>query len=265
LASRYGREAFATVDVWNDSIAKIISHRSVRKFIPSQLPEGTLELLIAAAQSAATSSNLQLWSVVAVEDADRRRALSIIAGGQAHVREAPVFLAWIVDLSRLARVAEVRGIEHEGLDYLEMFVMAVIDTALAAQNAVVAAESMGLGTVYIGALRNRPAEVAELLHLPPKSFAAFGLCVGVPDRTQQAGIKPRLPQSVVLHRETYGSIEDKAIDGYDQSMSDFYSEQGMNVTDGWSRHSARRVASPRALLGRERLREVLSALGFDLR
>jgi nitroreductase len=69
-----------------------------------------------------------------------------------------------------------------------MFLMAAIDTALAAQNAVVAAESLGLGTVYIGALRNQPERVAQVLGLPHKSFAVFGLCVGHADPEQPTGV-----------------------------------------------------------------------------
>ncbi|MFM7366911.1 MAG: nitroreductase family protein, partial [Sphaerospermopsis kisseleviana] len=159
------------------------------------------------AQSASTSSNLQTWSVVAVEDGNRKEELSKLANNQAHIRQSPLFLVWLADLARLTNIAESRGLPHEGLDYLEMFLMAAIDAALAAQNAVVAAESLGLGTVYIGALRNKPQEVAQILNLPPHVVAVFGLCVGYADPVVKVAIKPRLPQSVVLHREIYNLAE----------------------------------------------------------
>ncbi|HTB76183.1 MAG TPA: nitroreductase family protein, partial [Polyangiaceae bacterium] len=146
-----------------------------------------------------------------------------------------------------------------------MFVMAIVDATLAAQNAVVAAESLGLGTVYIGGLRNHPERVAELLRLPPMSFAVFGLCIGWPARKSEV-VKPRLPQKVVLHRETYAaSGPSDGIDEYDAVMEEFYARTGMGVAGGWSRHSAERISSPAALRGRDRLSSALQLLGFPLR
>lgn len=267
FGERYGSEGAAPrFEQWNEVIESLLGHRSVRRYVQKPLPEGTLEILVAAAQSAASSSNLQLWSVLSVQDADRRRRLAELAGGQAHVRECGLFLVWLADLRRLGDLAEHRGLGRKGLDYLEMFVMAVVDVALAAQNAVVAAESLGLGTVYIGALRNHPEAVAAELGLPPQVFATFGLCIGWPDPAYPASIKPRLPQEVVLHHEQYGAFERSigALDAYDQIMERFYAKERMGVQGSWSRHSAARVESAQALRGRAQLRAALSAMGFEL-
>ena len=67
LALRYGEDSIPAAGAWNDAIALLLSHRSIRGYRPDALPAGTLETLIAAAQSAATSSNLQTWSVTAAE------------------------------------------------------------------------------------------------------------------------------------------------------------------------------------------------------
>lgn len=64
-------------------------------------------------------------------------------------------------------------------------------------------ESLGLGSVYIGAIRNAPKQVAEELALPPRVLPVFGLCAVCADPDAPAEIKPRLPQSVVLHRDRY--------------------------------------------------------------
>jgi nitroreductase len=250
------------------ALEPLLAHRSVRRYLPQALPEGTLELLVAAAQSASSSSNLQLWSVIDVQDPERRRALSEVASGQAHIRECGAFLVWVADLHRPTELANARGIAHEGLSYLEMFLMASIDTALAAQNAVVAAEALGLGVVYIGALRNDPERVAQILGLPARSFAVFGLCVGWPHPDAEGDVKPRLPQQVVLHRDTYANVAEQraSVDAYDLSMADFYAEQRLSAPEGgWSVHSSLRVASVAALRGRDRLRLALNALGFELR
>ena len=125
---------------------------------------------------------MQLWSAIAVSDPAKKKVLAEIAGGQKHIEQCPLYIAWVADLSRNERLSEAEKANFESLPYLETFMVACIDAALAAQNAVVAAQSLGLRTVYIGAMRNDPARVAELLGLPPRAFVVFGLCVGYADR-----------------------------------------------------------------------------------
>jgi nitroreductase len=265
LHARYGAGAAPATGHLNQVLRSLIGHRTVRAYLPDALPAGTLETLVAAAQSAATSSNLQLWSVIAVEDAGRKSRLAQVTGGQAHIEKAPLLLVWLVDLSRGDRMAAARGKTMEGGDYLESFVVAAIDTALAAQNAVVAAEAMGLGTCYIGALRNDPERVAAELGLPPRVMAVFGMCIGREDPARPAAIKPRLPQPVVTFRERYTpESELEQIASYDNTMAAFSREQGMGDVS-WSDRVFARLGTYKGLYGRERMRSMLKALGFELR
>ncbi len=250
---------------WNDTLATILNHRSVRAFLPRPLPAGTLDLLIAAAQSASTSSNLQLWSVVAVEDPDRKARLSELAGQQKFIRDAPLLLVWLCDHARLSAIAAERQTPVEGMDYLEEFIVGIVDAALAAQSATIAAESLGLGCVYIGAMRNLPEQVVAELGLPPRVFAVFGMSVGYPDPAGETGVKPRLPRQVPLHREQYGSAnQEPDITRYNGTVRTFQREQGMREQD-WTQQSIDRVKDAAALRGRDRMRETLRALGFELR
>lgn len=265
IRERYGSNAFNLEHLWNETLATLLSHRSVRAYLPDPLPSQTLETLIAAAQAAATSSNLQTWSVVAIEDPARKNTLAQLAGNQAHISQCPLFLVWLADLARLDYLAAQRDLSAAGLNYLEMFVTAVVDATLAAQNATISAESLGLGTVYIGGIRNQPEQVAKTLELPPHLFAVFGLCVGYPDLAKLTAVKPRLPQAAVLHRETYNlAQQDAAITEYNEVMQQFYESQQMNVAGDWVEHSLKRVATAQALGGRDRLREQLHRLGFPL-
>ncbi|TWB77276.1 nitroreductase [Nitrospirillum amazonense] len=252
-------------DQWNDLLTGLLSHKSVRAYRPDPLPQGTLETLVAAAQSAPTSSNLQAWSVVAVTDAERKGRFAAWAANQAHIEQAPLFLVWLADLSRLDTLAKAKVGEAAGLDYLETLIVAITDATLAAQNAVVAAESLGLGTVYIGALRNETEAVAQELGLPPKVLPLFGLCVGYADPARPTGIKPRLPQSVVLHHERYDATgAEAAIADYDGQVRAYYAEQGIAAPD-WSETVTNRVRGPAALTGRHRLRQTLLDFGCPLR
>jgi len=265
LFRRYGRQAPDVQRAWNDVLTGLLAHRSIRAYLPDKLPDGALEAIIAAAQSAPSSSNLQTWSVVVVEDEARKARLSAHAGGQAHIRQAPLFLVFLSDLSRTERLAREAKRPAEGLRYLETFLISVIDAALAAQNAVVALESLGLGAVYVGALRNKPNEVARELGLPANVAPVFGLCVGYADPAVQSAVKPRLPQEVVVHRETYQArARDKGIAAYDAVLRDFQIAQGLPVI-GWIEAVLKRLGSIQALNGRDKLQAELKALGYELR
>ena len=264
LARRYGA-AIPAAGPWNETIATLLDHRSVRGFLPDPVPPGTLETLIAAAQSAATSSNMQLWSAIAVTDPAKRKVLAEIAGDQKHIEQCPLYVAFIADMSRNERMSLAERVTFENLPYLETFMVACIDAALAAQNAVIAAESLGLRTVYIGAMRNDPAKVHELLGLPQKAFVVFGLCVGHADPRSKNEIKPRLPQSTVLHHERYDAApEARDRPAYDAEMAQFSARNEMQATT-WTARMLNRMGPIKSMNGRERIRATLARLGFEIR
>jgi nitroreductase len=233
VSSRYADDAL-TLHARSAVLDLQLAHRSVREFAPGDVTDDHLRAMVAAAQSAPTSSNLQPWSVVVVRDRERKARLATYAAGQRFVEEAPVLLVWVADLSRARRLAARAGTVVDAADYLETTIIGFVDTALAAQNAVVAAESLGLGTVFVGAIRNHPDKVAAELGLPPHAVAAFGLAVGVPDPTESAGIKPRLPQAAVVHHERYDAeAADAHIPGYDARLAAYNQRYGL-PEGGWS-------------------------------
>lgn len=248
---------------WNEVLATQLAHRSVRKFLPDKLSDDQLRAIVAAASSAASSSNLQLWSVVAVTDRDRLGRIASLAGDQDAVRNAPLLLVWVADLARAGRIAEQRDRDLVNAGFVESALLGVVDATLAAQNAALAAESLGLGTVYIGAIRNHPTRLAEELNLPAHSFAVVGLVVGHPDPAESAEVKPRLGVDVVLHREQYDlAAQEAGIAEYEARISAFYREQGL--PDSWTDRVVGRFATRGALGVREGLREALERRGLDL-
>jgi nitroreductase len=265
LARRYGAEAAPAVGPWNEHLDLLLSHRSIRGYRSDPVPAGTLETLMAAAQSAASSSNLQLWSAVVVRDSTTKVELAKVAGGQKHIEQCPLFLVWLADLSRNERIAGEANVTLEAPPHFETFLVAAIDAALAAQNAVIAAESLGLSTVYIGAMRNDPLRVRQLLGLPDQTMAVFGLCVGhaAPDTDNE--VKPRLPQPAVVYSEKYGNPEEPGLRAeYDRLMTEFSERQGMGAVS-WSRRVLDRLGPLKSMNGRERLVGTLKAMGFPLR
>jgi FMN reductase (NADPH) len=253
----------------NPTLELVRRHGSVRKYRPELIPAEAIETIVSAAQRTSTSSNLQVYSVVAVTDAAKRARLAALCGNQEHVAQAPVFLAWCADLARLDRACELRGYTQV-TDYVENFLVAAVDAAIAAQSAALAAESLGLGICYIGSIRNNTRAVIDLLELPRLVFPVTGMTVGWP--AAEPLVRPRLPLQSVLHWDRYSREgQDEALAGYDLAMAatGIYGGRQVPVPGkpevmedyGWTEHSARRVAQ--AL--RTDLREVLERQGFALK
>lgn len=217
----------------NETIELLKSHRSIRKFKGQRLGQSTIEELVRAGQAAATSSFLQACTVIQVEDPDKRAQLAEWAGGQAYVADAAAFLVFCADMKRHQLCCEMHQAEMQS-GFTEQFITATADCALFAQNVAIAAESLGLGIVYIGGLRNRIDQVAELLQLPELVYPVFGLCLGHPD--QDPEVKPRLPLDVVLKKDGYDDSGDlERIRAYDEDVREYYrTRTGGNKEMSWS-------------------------------
>ncbi len=246
----------------------ILAHASVRRYKPDPIPAPLVETLVRAGQRASTSSNMQTYSVVATTNKEKRLALSKIAGGQKHVAQAPLFLTWCADRFRLERACELRGYT-QNIGTMENFLVAAVDAAIAAQNTALAAESLGLGICYIGAIRSDPAAIIKLLKLPKGVFPITGMTIGYP--ATETHTRPRLPQKSILHWETYQQNQDESLLAYDQAMikTGIYKnrqvpipeKEGETESYGWMEHTARRVSQEI----RSNLRAEIEKQGFGLR
>ncbi|MEW4371157.1 oxygen-insensitive NADPH nitroreductase [Paenibacillus kandeliae] len=246
----------------NETINLLMNHRSIRSYKPDAVTDEQLEAIVAAGQMASSSSNVQAYSVIAVRDPERKSKLAELAGNQRYIDECPVFLVWCADLYRLEHAVQEHLPEQESyVDAVENFIVATADVTLAAQNAAVAAESLGLGVVYIGGIRTKIEEVSELLGLPELTYPIYGMCLGYPN--QEPGIRPRLPLKAVLHHESYQTDTTlEAVKEYDETMVNYLSERtGGAKTEPWSKLMAQKIATP----SRMQLKEFLEKKGFNKR
>lgn len=223
----------ATIDL-------MLSHRSIRSFTEESIETEVLEGLILAGQAAASSSFIQAYSVIRVTDKTNREKIAKAAGGQTWIIEAPEFLVYCADLKRieLACVQQGQG-ELEG--HTEHFLAATVDVALVAQNVLLAAESIGLGGVYIGGIRNDPQLLSDLLGLPDQVYPTFGMCLGYP--AIEPEVKPRFPLPSVLHQEKYEINQVEAdVAAYDKQMKTYYeSRSDNNRSSDWSSQTAKAI------------------------
>lgn len=241
----------------NPIIEAQLNHRSIRKFTDKPVENDLLLDLIRAAQGAASSSFIQAYSLVQVTDTESRNKIAMLAGGQSWVEKAPEFLVICADLSRIEHCCVQEGMGSlEG--HAEHFLAASVDAALMAQNLMLGAESVGLGAVFIGGIRNDPKQVSELLNLPNQVYPAFGLCLGWPDA--EPDLKPRLPVDVILHKDTYDAARCAAdVANYDEQMQAYYKSRGSNQrASNWSAQTAVAVQQKK----REHLLNFLQDKGF---
>ncbi|WNS76683.1 oxygen-insensitive NADPH nitroreductase [Bacillus sp. DTU_2020_1000418_1_SI_GHA_SEK_038] len=214
----------------NQSIELLLNHRSVRKFEDKPLTREQIETIVRCAQSASTSSFIQAYSIIGITDQEKKNKLAQIAGDQNYVANNGHFFVFCADLSRHELVGEMENKDvHPSIESTEKFMVALIDTALAAQNAVIAAESMGLGICYIGGIRNNLEDVCNLLKTPKRVIPLFGLAVGFP--AQNTDKKPRLPLQSVYHENEYHQDKEEIRNGlemYNGIISEYYFKR----TDG---------------------------------
>ncbi|PJG84633.1 oxygen-insensitive NADPH nitroreductase [Conservatibacter flavescens] len=220
----------------SSTLDTILSHRSIRKFTPKKISTDILEQLINAARCASTSNNLQCISIIRITDETLREQIMACASNQQYIKDAAEFFVFCVDFHKHQQICP-----ESQLDYTEVLLIGAVDAGIMAQNVLVAAESLGLGGVYIGALRNEIEKVSELLKLPAHSFPVFGLCLGYP--AQDPPLKPRLPKTLMCFENTYQALQEPILAEYNQQVQEYY-QQRSKIDMDWTRNIEKTLAKP---------------------
>ena len=236
------------------------SHTSVRKFTDKLVDEKLLHQIIQSSQYASTSNHIQAYTIIRVKDQNKQQTLAKLAGNQPYVEDCPIFLVFCADLNRLGKACTMNNETIES-NSTEVFIMATVDTALVAQNIMVAAESAGLGGVYIGGIRNNPQDVCDLLQIPHHVYPVFGMCLGYPEKIN--GTKPRLPLSLVLKEDTYSTDGDEEqLKEYDDLISHYYKDRTNNKrSNTWTEGIATFLKAKQ----RPHMKAFLQSKGFEMK
>ena len=248
----------------NPTIDLLRSHRSIRSFKELPVADYLVETIIETAQWAPSTCFRQVYSVIVVRSPEIKSKLRQVCGGQKWVEECPVFLVFCADLNRLDDICKASG-KRVNLEHTETFLMAALDTGLLMQNAAVVAESLGLGIVMIGGLRDNPREVIKLLQLPHGVFGIAGMCLGFADKIPQQ--RPRLPLAEVLHKEHYQADgREERLEAYDNLIREAGTYKRKNgELEGWTDVMARTTSKPPPEEGRYQLQDILMEQGFEMK
>ena len=212
----------AKTPVTNSTIAAQMAHRTIRAYTDKGVGEDTVATLLDVARHSATASFQQQVTIIRVLDPAVREQIHL-ASGQPYVGgDRGELFVFVVDLHRNALLRERAGAPLEPLERTALFLQGVEDSVIAAQNVVVAAESLGLGTTYLGSIIGDVRRVIKALRLPTRTYPILGLLVGHPAQDPQ--YKPRLPREIAVGTDSYPELDDHldALTAYDAEVEQYY-------------------------------------------
>ena len=270
VADRYAEEInldFSKIQE-TETLKSILSRRSIRKFLNKPISKELLSLILAAAQSAPSKSNLQQYSILVIQDLNIKNEISNLIGNTKWALTAPIFFLYLADIRRNIKITNDRGYEHKN-NNVDTFMNGVIDAALSMQSTICASESLGLGVCPISMIRNIIEEVKVICKLPKGVFPIAGLALGWPD--QKSNVSIRLSQDIVIHFDKYDEKDlIQKINKYDeivfkkdpipenkQRHVDLY---GVAKKGTWSENISRQLSVPE----RSNFKNWLKENGFNL-
>lgn len=211
----------------NETIKTQLNHKSIRKFKNQKLTKEEVELLVDVARHTATSNFRQSYSIISITDDKLKKELAEI-GGQPYITEVGHLFVFVVDQRRNQLIAEATGAKATVQGTADRFISGFTDAVIAAQNVVNAAESLGMGTVFLGSILNDNEKLVKLLELPKYVYPAVGLAVGWPDQEPQ--LKPRLPKEIIHMENKYKEIENplETLKEYDEKVNQYYDLRDTN-------------------------------------
>ena len=192
----------------NATIQNLLSHRSIRHYQDKDISDEMLNNILTAASRGATTGNMQLYSIIVNKDKNIKQQLAPLHFNQPAVIEAPVVLTFCADFNRFIKWCDLRHAQH-GFNNMQCYTWAVVDAVIAAQNAVIAAESMGLGTCYMGTVTYNVKPLCKLYQLPKHVVPVACVTIGYP--AEQPDLTDRLPLKAVIHQERYHDYSDNDI------------------------------------------------------
>jgi len=244
----------------NETVNLLKSHKSIRKYKDQPIEVEKIKTIIECAQSAPTSSFIQAYTIISVTNIKNRKKIAFLSGDQNYIEQCPLFLVFCADLNRSKSSCEVND-KAMADGNTETFILATVDAALAAQNTLIAAESLGLGGVYIGGVRNNPLDICKILNIPSGVYPVFGMCLGYPNHNPDK--KERLPQDVVFKTDEYNTDGDAdKIKEYDEHISDYYKIRTKGKrSDTWTNQVSSLMSEPQ----RPHMKDFLEKQGFKMK
>lgn len=231
------------------------SHRSIRQFSAEPIPAEDVATLMRLTQRASSGGSAQLYSVIRVTDPALRQRISEWTG-QEVVQQAAEYFIFCMDVHRIRRLLEHRGSEL-GMGPLISLIYGTIDCGLSSSHMAAAAEGMGYGICYVGAVQRVLEKLVIELELAEGVLPIVSLCVGVP--AEEAPLRPRLPNDLVFHENRYQELTPEDLERCYEAMS------AVTFFGGWYKYLDTFFTAGKEFSGRDGLwRRALARQGLHM-
>ena len=226
-----------------DMIENVLLQRSsVRSYDNTKkIPQKDMDTILRAIQQSPTYISGQQYSVIVIDDEQRKKDMfewttGRSGEGQQHILDCSAFLLFLIDFNKISRISAYENMPLEITNYMEGLFIGTVDVGIGAEAATVCAESLGYGTVAIGAVRRCVKEIIQAYNLPKYTFPLLGLCIGYPK--EHLGPKPRLAMNTFAHYNEYKLHDfEKAIEEENKAISMYYGSDD-EEDEAWSRFVA---------------------------
>lgn len=215
----------------------LLERRSIRRYERDPITEEQLQFIYEAIRNTPTSYNGQQFSVIDVSDQKVKERIYELTG-QKQIKTCSHFMVFCADYNKITELARLKGIDMpEFPQTVDGVIVGTVDAALAMMSAVIASESMGLGTCCVGYARTAaPEAMVDILKLPRNVIVICGLAIGVP--RELPDLKPKQPQSLVIHRNEYRTDDMSAeLKKYDADVNAYnHTRSGETTDNDWASH-----------------------------
>lgn len=198
----------------NDVIKTLEERVSLRRYKDIPIKDKDLDIIIKGAIKAPTAGNMMLYSIIVIKDEETKKKLSITCDNQPFIAKAPVQLLFLADMQRwfdyydycdVKKICKEKNIGYNGPEEADLF-LACCDALIAAQNAVIAAESIGIGSCYIGDIMENYETHREMFNLPKWTFPIALLSMGYYPDDYERVHRERFNQKYVVFDEKYRKL-----------------------------------------------------------
>ncbi len=202
-------------------IFKIIhNRRSIRKFTNKPISDEILETLLKAGVRAPFAA--QLYSIIYTRNPEK---MKIKCGVYSTTKLLMIFF---VDARKIEKIITQRGYIYD-YDDINLIWLAIQDATLVAENIILTAEALGLGSVLLGVVPNQWKEIKERFNVPPRVFPIVGLCIGYPEPSALMDVRPRYPLKYIAFKDQYKDLTEKEVQECMKVMDEGYLEQGYYI------------------------------------
>ena len=199
----------------NHTLDLIKNRRTIRAYDPKPLTQEETDAIIQGAMRAPTAGNLMMYSIIQVKNQNLKEKLVKTCDNQPHIAKAPLVLLFLADMQRWWDYFEVSKVKEKCNEIGKEFqtpqesdlLLACCDALIAAQNSVIAAEALGIGSCYIGDIMENYEIHREMFNLPKWVFPITLLCYGHPKgEKNKIPLLTRFPRKYILFTNRYSRL-----------------------------------------------------------